>query len=409
MPPADETPDPFDLTTPAAVLSPYPLYRKILAESPTHFSKALGGWVLSRHQDVASALRSPQLSCDRFAPIFRQLPPAHQEYLRPIADVSSRWTAFMDPPQHTRMRALSSQAFSPARVQAMRPRVKQLIDAQLQRLVQRANFDFVHDFCREIPTIVIAEIIGVPPGDRAIFREWVTPLVQMFGTASPAPEVVAAARQATLDMVPYLKSVVAERRKVPREDVISTLLRAEEQQQKMTEDELVADCISLINAGHETTRSMLSTGTLLLLRHPDQLQRLCADPSLMPAALDEILRYESPVQRTSRMVRDTGVLFGQQMQAGQIIWVLLGAANRDPEQFPDPDRFDIGRHPNKHLAFGGGPHFCEGAPLGRIEGELAFTALLPWLPRMRLVDETPDWLPAVSATRSLRSLRIALS
>lgn len=409
MPQAAETPDSFNLTTPAAVLDPYPLYQKILAESPTHFSEPLGGWVLSRYQDVVSALRSPQLSCDRFAPIFRQMPPAVQEYLRPIADVSSRWTAFMDPPQHTRMRALSSQAFSPARVQAMRPRVKQLIDEQLQRLMQREQFDFVHDFCSEIPTIIIAEIIGVPSSDRAIFREWVTPLVQMFGTASPAPEVVAAARQATLDMVPYLKSVVAERRKVPREDVISTLLRAEAQEQKLTEDDLVADCISLINAGHETTRSMLSAGTLLLIRHPDQLQRLCADPSLMSSALDEILRYESPVQRTSRVVRDTGELFGQQMQAGQMIWVLLGAANRDPAQFPDPDRFDIGRHPNKHLAFGGGPHFCEGAPLGRIEGELAFTALLEWLPRMRLVDETPDWLTLVSATRSLRSLRISLS
>lgn len=398
----------LDLTSPAAILDPYPTYGRILTEAPVHHSPALGGWVLSRYDDVHAALRDPRLSADRFGPVYRSLPAEAQAFLEPIARYTERWTLFLDPPRHTRMRALTSQAFSPRAVAAMRPRIQSILAERMAALAGRGEIEFVADLASELPTIVIAEIIGIPAADRGRFQHYVTPLLHFFSVAAPPPEVAVAARQAMIDMADYLRQIISQRRAKPQGDVISALLSAEFGGDRLEEDDVIADCIMLINAGHETTRNLLATGTWMLLTHRDQLDRLLAQPSLVPSAIEEILRHQSPVQRTSRTVKEACEYGGQTLSPGELTWVLLAAANRDPAQFPEPDRFDIGRQPNRHLAFASGPHFCEGAPLARLEGDVAFTALLDWLPRMQLVDETPDWQTTVSAIRALRTLRIRL-
>lgn len=398
----------LDLTTPAAIRDPYPSYRRILGEAPVHQSPSLGGWVLARYDDVQAALRDPRLSADRFGPLYRSLPSEAQAFLEPIARYTGRWTLFLDPPSHTRMRALTSQAFSPKAVAAMRPRIQAILDQRMAALAGRREIEFVSELASELPTIVIAEIMGIPTADRLRFAQYVTPILHFFSVAAPPPEIAVAARQAMIDMAEYLRQIISQRRQDPQADVISALLAAEFEGQKLEEDDVIADCIMLINAGHETTRNLLATGTWMLLSHRDQLARLLAEPSLVPSAIEEILRHQSPVQRTSRMVREACDYGGQRLAAGQLVWVLLGAANRDPAQFAEPDRFDIARQPNRHLAFASGPHFCEGAPLARLEGEVAFTALLNWLPKMQLCDPEPDWQTSVSAVRALRTLRVRL-
>lgn len=310
----------------------------------------------------------------------------------------------LDPPDHTRLRNLVNKAFTPRTVERLRPRVEAIAAEILDHIDSADGFDLVRDFAYPLPVIVIAEMLGVPAADRAAFQQWSAVLVRGLDplVSEEEQEVVFDARDALLD---YLRGVLMQRRREPQDDMLTSLIAAEENGDIFSEGELLAMCNLLLVAGHETTVNLLGNGALALLENPDQLDRLRRDPELIGTAVDELLRYTSPVQWTGRVAAAEIELGGRTIQPPQSVIGILGAANRDPEVFIDPDRLDLGRHPNPHVAFGRGIHFCLGAPLAHLEAEVAMPMLLERFPRLRMAGEPeqrPTWV-----LRGLRRLPVA--
>jgi pimeloyl-[acyl-carrier protein] synthase len=310
----------------------------------------------------------------------------------------------LDPPDHTRLRNLVNKAFTPRTVERLRPRVEAIAAEILDRIDDGDGFDLVRDFAYPLPVIVIAEMLGVPAADRAAFQQWSAVLVRGLDplVSDEEQEVVFDARDALLD---YLRGVLMQRRREPQDDMLTSLIAAEENGDIFSEGELLAMCNLLLVAGHETTVNLLGNGALALLENPDQLDRLRRDPDLVGTAVDELLRYTSPVQWTGRVAAAEIELGGRTIQPPQSVIGILGAANRDPQVFPDPDRLDLGRHPNPHVAFGRGIHFCLGAPLAHLEAEVAMPMLLERFPRLRMAgkpERRPTWV-----LRGLQRLPVA--
>jgi pimeloyl-[acyl-carrier protein] synthase len=358
---------------------PYPLYHRLRATDPVHRSP-LGFWVLTRHADVLAVLRDPRMSRD----------PRRSErvaLLRATAEVDELLAAeeaapsmlFVDPPDHTRLRTLVNKAFTPAAVERLRPRVEELVAGLLDRAAGAGAMDVVEELAYPLPVTVICELFGVPEADRDRFRAWSRGLVHLLDplVAADALERALHARQALRG---YLGGLIAERRAHPAGDLLTALIAAEDQGHQLTEAELVSMCVLLLVAGHETTVNLIANGMLALLRDPEARARLQADPALARGAVEELLRYDSPVQFTSRHALEDLDVSGRRVRAGETVVAVLGAANRDPAQFPGPDRLDLARAPNRHLAFGGGIHFCLGAPLARMEAAVAIPAMLARLP-----------------------------
>ncbi len=309
-----------------------------------------------------------------------------------------------DPPDHTRLRTLVQKAFTPRMVERLRPRIETLVEEALNAAGERGGMDLVADLAYPLPVTVIAELLGVPVEDRAAFRRWSDALVGALDPVAPANRrgAVLAARDA---LHAYLRQVIAERRADPRDDLISRLVEAEEQGDRLSGPELLAMGVLLLVAGHETTVNLISNGVNALLNHPDQLARLHREPELIEPAVEELLRYDSPVQLTGRVALEALELGGQRVEPGQMVTLMLGAANRDPRVFADPGRLDLGRDPNPHLAFGRGIHFCLGAPLARLEGQIAIGALIRRFPGLRLAG-VPERRPTVTL-RGFVSLPLA--
>ncbi len=300
----------------------------------------------------------------------------------------------VDPPDHTRLRTLVQKAFTPRVVERLRPRIEALVKEALDEAEARGSMDLVADLAYPLPVTVIAELLGVPVEDRSAFRRWSDALV---GALDPVAltdrrSAVLAARDA---LHAYLERVVAERRAAPRDDLISRLVEAEEQGDRLSGPELLAMGVLLLVAGHETTVNLIGNGINALLAHPDQLARLRDEPELIEPAVEELLRYDSPVQLTGRVALEELELGGRRVEPGQMLMLLLGAANRDPRVFAEPERLDLGRDPNPHLAFGRGIHFCLGAPLARLEGQIAIRELVRRFPTLRLAG-TPERRPTVT-------------
>jgi cytochrome P450 len=265
--------------------------------------------------------------------------------------------------------------------------------------------DLIHDFAYPLPAITIAEMLGVPPEARDQFKGWADDVVAFLGTGGAQLDILERGQQSVLALTEWLRNLIAQHRRQPKADLLSLLISAEEQGDVLSEMELVGICISLLTAGHETTTNLIGNGLLALLQHPAQQQQLQENPDLIVAATEELLRYNSPVQRNWRVIKENIELGGQQMSRGQLVFAMLGAANRDPAQFPDPDRLDFDRRENRHVAFGYGIHFCVGAPLARLEGQIAINTILHRLPGLRLVNERPVWLENM-AFRGLKSLPV---
>ena len=291
-----------------------------------------------------------------------------------------------DPPVHTRLRTLLNRAFTPRAIDGLRPHIED-IAASLLADAGRAGgrFDAVTGFAQPLPIIVIAELLGVPPSDRDRLKEWSTAIANTTNVLNTEP-ALAAARQATLELIAYMDEVVAQRRTAPGADIMTALVQAEEGGERLSHDELLAFSILLLLAGHETTTNLIGNGLLALTEHPEQAARLRADRALLPSAVEEFLRYDSSVQGAVRFARQTAEVGGRTIEQGSTLLLLLGAANRDPAQFPDPDALDVARSPNRHLSFGRGIHFCLGAPLARLEGDIAFAALLDRFPELRVAE-----------------------
>jgi cytochrome P450 len=385
-----ETPVAFNPFDPEFRKNPYPTYHRLLIEDPVQQSP-LGGLILSRYADCVSLLRDPRASSDfRKSDAFRdQVAAQGLDYDVLLAE--NRPFLFLDPPDHTRLRSLVTKAFTPRVVEGLRPRIAQIVNDLLDTALERGQMDVMEDFAYPLPVTIICDMLGVPVEDNVRFREWTKEAARSLDPEELLPPDEAAARQRTFDAFQaYFEDLVAKRRAAPKEDLLSALIAAEDEGKKLTKEELISTCILLLIAGHETTVNLIGNGTLQLLRHPDQLRLLRDDPSLVRTAVEELLRFDPPVQLTARLALEDLEFGGKILKKGQQATMLIGAANRDPAQFADPQRLDITREDNRHLAFGMGIHFCMGAPLARVEGQIALSELTRRLKNIELtVDEPP--------------------
>lgn len=354
---------------------PYPAYRRLRDEAPVYFSPSLRGWILTRHRDVVAVLSDPRFSVDRRkANAFRKLNPfaaLHPEF----GEAIYRSLLMLDAPDHTRLRKLVVKAFTPRMVERLRSRVETLVDEVLDAAVARGEMDLIADLAYPLPVVVIAEMLGIPAVDRARFKRWSDDLVGLLDPFQ-AENGLGDAQRAYLDLVAYLQPILDSRRTEPRDDLISGLVAAREGGDALTDAELKSLCMLILGAGNETTTSLIGNAVLALLRHPQERRRLAADPTLARNAVEEFLRYDSPVQFTDRVALEDLEIDGKKVRRGQLVGLVLGAANRDPEVFSDPDRLDLSRAEIPHVAFGYGAHFCLGAQLARLETEVAIRKLL---------------------------------
>ena len=370
---------------------PYPLYRRLREQDPIHRSRAIRGWFLFRHADCLAVLRDGRFSADdrNYAGYAQQ---RAWEIADGLADATKPDEPPMlrrDPPDHTRLRKLVSKAFTPRALERIRFRVEELVDSLLTALAKRGEFDVIRDFAVPFPVTIIAEMLGIPAHDFATFKRWSDHLVGFLDPlASPGPEVL---RRTVDEFAAYMAALAEDRRRAPADDLLTALVQAEEQGQHLSEQELQGTLALLLAAGNETTTNLIGNGILALLRHPDQLARLREDPGIAERALEELLRWDSPVQLTMRIPTQPMEFDGVRFETHQAVVTVLGAANHDPAAFDRPEVLDLGREPNEHLAFGQGIHFCLGAQLARLEGQVALRELARRFPSLRLATDHPRW------------------
>jgi cytochrome P450 len=361
---------------------------------------------LTRYQDVHDALRDPRFSVDRLrAQIIREnverLPAFIQQTTQSVRSMLN-----MDPPDHTRVRKLVNKAFTPRRIESLRGHIETIVDELLAPVMKAGQMDVIDTLAAPLPAIVIAELLGVPAEDHRQFKSWASEIVASLGQPTLGSRRTAAL-PAMQKLFGYLSEIIADRRKEPRDDLISAMVLAQEEQDALSDAELLATSNLLLIAGHETTTNLIGNGLLALLREPDELERLRGDMALLPTAIEELLRYDGPVQATLRVAREDLEIDGNHIEEGSLMLVGIGAANHDPAVFNQPERLDIGRDPNPHLAFGFGAHFCLGAPLARLEGEIAFRVLLERFPNLALATEAPEYR-SNPVLRGLVSLPVSL-
>jgi hypothetical protein len=358
---------------------PYPWYAALREHDPVHPLEA-GGVFLSRYDDVVAVYRSPQASSDKkeeFRPKFGD---------SPLYEHHTTSLVFNDPPLHTRVRRLIVGALNQRAIARMEQDVIKLVDVLLDRMAEAREVNFIDAFAATIPVEVIGNLLDVPRAERAPLRDWSIAILSGL-EPRPTPEMLERGNRAVREFIDYLKVLIAARRAKPGDwesDVLTRLIQGEADGERLTETELYHQCIFLLNAGHETTTNLIGNGTWLLLTHPEELARLRADPALVPVAVEEMLRYEGPIQLNNRRLTEPMELSGKRLPAGTFITIGIGAANRDPRQFPDPERFDAARKPNRHVAFGHGEHACSGMNVARMEGRIAFARLLARFPRLEL-------------------------
>lgn len=380
---------------PAQRRDPYPTYRRLRESEPAARARLFGGWVLSRYADVEHALRARRFTTDRHdLGAVRLLRRGAQDEPDLLSFVDHD-LLMVDGAKHTRLRKLVSKAFTPRRVERLRPRVEELVDGLLDRALARGDgrLEVVGDLAAPLPAIVIGEMLGVPAKDRGVLRRWSEELVELLDPLS-GREGLDPPKRATRALADYFRGLLAERRQAPQDDLLSAMVAAEDEGERLTEAEVLALATLILVAGHETTSNSIANSVLCLLRAPGERKRLQDDLSLLPSAVEELLRFESPVQVTDRVATEDCEVAGAHIRRGQLVGLLLGSANRDPERFAEPDRLDLGRADNRHLAFGHGSHFCLGAQLARLETQVALEGLLRRFPDFRGPTEPPGWKPS---------------
>ena len=398
----------YDPSRPDVIADPYPAFHVLQAQDPAHWSEVLRGWVVTRYADVKTALHDRRLSSDRITPFVAHESVRESAHVKELGRIAGRWVVFNDPPAHTRLRGFINTAFTSRAVERLRPRIEAIVDALLAQVIDRGTMDVIGDFAYPLPVIVIAEMLGVPPEGREPMKAWSDELALFIGSALGTPDKYERASRAMTGMCSYFREIVGARRRQPREDLITALVDAEQQGGQLSEDELVATCVLLLFAGHETTTNLIGNGLLGLLRHPGALNALRTDPALIEPAVEELLRYDGPTQAQVRVALEDIVLHGKTIRAGDRVFVMVNAANRDPARFADPDRVDLRRADNAHVAFGYGAHFCVGAPLARLEGQIAIAAAVRRLGDLALAPGDLTWLPSM-VFRGVRSLPVTFT
>lgn len=375
--------------------SPYAAYARLRRDAPVFYSDHWKGWLVTRHADVSAAFRHPGLSANRMAMYARLLPEPVLAQVEPLLRNLSHWILMMDPPAQTRIRALLAGAFTPRFVERLRSRIEVVLDGLVAEVAPTSGFDLVQAIAQPLPVKVIGEMLGLPSEDYARLKGWSDRLAAFLGMSALDPKLVAAAVQSIVEMEAYFRAVIDERRAEPGDDLVSLLVGAHDDDGRLSAQELVSSCCALLFGGHETTTNLIANGMLLLLQHPEQAAILRAHPERIDGAVEEMLRLETPVQRMGRVTVEPVELGGVSIPPGQRVFLIMGSANRDPEQFTEPDRFDIERDDIRHLSFGLGTHYCLGAALGRLEAKVVISGLLRALPELRLDpshDPADAWL-----------------
>ena len=392
---------PFNPMDPEFVADPYPMYQRLQADDPVHHSP-LGFWVLTRYADVIASLRDGRLIKE---PIAAFVAARFGIAVPPGLGLSM---LDRDPPDHTRLRGLVSKAFTPKALERLRPDIQRIVTGLLDRVDGHGEMDLIDEFAYPLPVNVICDMLGVPVRDHERFKQWGLDIARGLDAIMlpPDSEVGQRSMAGRRALAAYFRELIAERRAAPRDDMLSALIAAEEAGDKLNEEELLATCILLLVAGHETTVNLIGNGTLALLRHPGELSRLRDDPGIIGPAVEELLRFDGPVQRTARIPSEDVVIGGRTIPKGEMVMPFLGAADRDPAQFPDPQRLDLTRADNRHIAFGMGVHFCLGAPLARMEGQIAINTLLKRLPKLALATDKPEFRQSLTL-RGLQSLPVS--
>jgi cytochrome P450 len=378
----------YHLLDPEVLANPYPLFRRLRSEDPVHWDAFLHTWVVTRYVDVLEVLHN--FSAQRtHTP--EKLEAMGLAQISPIAQLMVKQMLFMDPPGHTRLRSLASHAFSPARVAVLRTHIREIVNRLLDTVQAQGQMDIIADLGDPLPAIVTAEMLGVPLEDRHQLKAWSTNFAEMLGNFQHNPEHAARMLRTVQDMTAYFHDRIRELKNIPRDGLVHSLMTAEIDGDRLTEEEVVATSIVTMVGGLETTTNLIGNGVLTLLRNPGEIERMQEDQSLIPSAVEEMLRYESPSQHTGRLAPEDVEWEGKVIRKGQAVMAVMAAANRDPERFPDPDRFDVARIDNRHLAFGYAAHFCFGAALARVEGQEAFEAMVRRLPDLELQPGPLVW------------------
>jgi len=378
----------YHLLDPEVLANPYPLYERLRSEDPVHWDPFLHAWIVTRYTDVVTVFQ--RFSAER-TPTPEQLTGLGLSALTPLAEVMVRQMLFLDPPAHGRVRGLASKAFTARRVERLRSHIQEITDQLLDAVQQQSSMDIIADLALPLPAIVTAEMLGVPSSDWKQLTMWSADFAQVLGNFQHNPEHATRVMRSLNAMCDYFRAAVQEHRVDPRDDLISAFLSAEINGDRFTEEEVIANTIVTMVGGQETTTNLIGNGVLTLLKHPDQLEQLKADPALLPSAVEELLRYESPSQHTARLAPDDVELGGKMIRKRQAVIAVMGAANRDLERFAEPDQLDLTRQDNRHVAFAWASHFCFGAPLARIEGQIALGTLLKRMPNLQLKSEPLIW------------------
>jgi cytochrome P450 len=392
------------------IANPYRMYSLLRAMAPLLWTDKFrsGAWVVSRHADVLAGLHDARLSSRRSHNLTAALPADVQGEFVTFNRIFSRWMLFLDPPEHSRLRKLLNKEFTPNMIQRMRPRIQQVVDSLLDDVVGKSEIEFMTEFANPLPVRVIAEMLGIPGEDQSEFQIWSDDLASFFGNPAATVEMGHRAQNSLVSLTEYFRALLPERREHKGDDLVSLLLRVEEEGEALTNEELLAQCTLLLVAGHETTRNLIGNGMLALLQHPEQLEKLKDDSALITSAVREFARFDSPVQFSGRAAAEDFTWHGKEIKKGQTVILLLGSANHDPEKFTNPDALDISRDEGVSLSFGHGTHFCIGAALANAEAEIAFSTLLKRTSNLRLLDDVPAWRLNMSF-RGLSRLPLAVS
>lgn len=379
----------YDPRDPDVIQRPLETLLRLQVEDPVHWSPMLKGWVLTRYEDVKAVQMNAGISADRLTPFFESQAGSEQSRLRDLIRFLNTWVAFKDPPDHTRLRTLLNKVVTPGVMRALEAGIVDLADGLLDRIAARGDgrFECISEFANPLPASVIMDLLGVPRESMDELRDWSLMLQPFLGNATSSDDKYETGRVGIIAMADYFRAAAADRRRNPREDVITHFVTLEQSGQ-ISEDELIGSCILFLFAGHETTTNLIGNGLRALLANPEQQGRLAADPMLIGSAVEEMLRFEGPTGAVVRVVKAPFELRGKTLREGDRVFAMVNAANHDPAMFEAPERFDIGRTPNRHLTFNHGIHFCLGAPLARSEGRIAISRMLARFPNVAM--ETDD-------------------
>jgi cytochrome P450 len=384
----DRQPSLYQLLDPDILADPYSLYRRLREWDPVAWDPFLHAWVVTNYAGVLTVLH--KFSANR-TPTPEQLAAMGLESLQPVAEVMVRQMLFMDAPAHTRLRGLCSSAFTSRRVDHLRLHIQEIADDLIDRVLPQGRMDVIADFAAPLPAIVTAELLGVPTSDHQQLKSWSADFAEMLGNFQHNPDRVSSVLRSVNEMTRYFRDAIREQERHPRNGLVQLLVNASEGGSRLTEDEVIANIIVTMVGGQETTTNLIGNGLLTLIRNPAALAQLRDDLSIIEPAVEELLRYESPSQHTARLAPEDLMLGDKQIKKRDAVMAVMAAANRDPARFPDPDRLDLTRKDNRHVAFGWAAHFCFGAPLARIEGQVAFSSLLRRLPNLALEQGPLVW------------------